>query len=186
MKKILSLFVLLSLCTAPVLAIQQGKAVKDNDVIAPKWSEFCPSEYLGEKPLTSQDGSKMGKCHDKRVWVNVLAGITVIPALYCIGEGYHNQMFIIKHNQSQAYWDNRKQRFDSAIATCVSSPIAGQAGCYMQVRQLEEQRNNQLTQNTLAQKQLQSQSYSNLNQTLQGIQMNNSLNKINNNLKYGY
>lgn len=188
LKKIFSLLVTLSLCTAPVLALQGKAVVDDGNVIAPKWSEFCPSVYLNGK-LKSIDEYKncyrMPYCRSEKKWVKAVSIITVIPALDCWSSGLIYKGQIIAYNRNIGYWNNRKKQFDAAIATCASAPKEQQAGCYMQVRQLElqiQQNETLLAQNKLMQKQINSQNISTLNSALQGIQMNNSLRSINSNL----
>ena len=80
----------------------------------------------------------------------------------------------LKNRRMANYWANRRYSFDKEIATCTADKT-NQSSCYMQVRQLEELKNNQLRNEAIAASQA-------LQQTINGLNTQNQLNQINTNL----
>lgn len=190
LKRIFSLLMVLSIFSYPVLAVQE-KAAVHNAVIAPSWSEFCPARFVNAEyiPISDTKNYCDSYCHTKKKWVEVLSLITVLPAASCVSQQMSAYKKITEHNQNLSYWNSRKELFDSAIATCASSPVESQAACYMQVRQLELQRKQlalQSLQADIMYNQSRTQSLNNINQTIQMQNMNSNLNNINNNLNRLY
>jgi hypothetical protein len=196
-KRIFNLLVVLSIFISPVGAVQE-KAAVHNVVIAPSWSEFCPARFVNAqyRHLSDIDFEAMHTmpyCTSQKKWVKVTNKILILPALDCWGATEIRKSMAFKeineHNQNLSYWNSRKELFDSAIATCASSPVESQAACYMQVRQLELQRKQlalQSLQTDIMYNQSRTQSLNNINQTIQMQNMNSNMNNINNNLNRLY
>lgn len=182
-KRILSLFVMVTLFVIPTFAVQ-GKTSIQTNVIAPSWSEFCPEQYVNAERKSSLEAGKYrdAYCNTDKKWVKVAQVITVIPKLLCNAGMQYGIRTINDYNQNVYYWNHRKAMFDASIATCASAPKEQQAACYMQVRQLELQRQQIAVQNM----QTQLQSINAVNQSIQIQNMNNNLNNLNNNLNRMY
>jgi len=141
---------------------------------APSWSEFCPPQYVnaGEMEVVKPNAL-----------VQFLLGASLIgiPSASYRLNNYNNALL-------NNYWANRKRQFDSEIALGSNSQNNdNKIMYYMNVRQIELDKNNQLKNEQLAQQSLYLQKLQmiqrmNTNSTLNNI--NSNLNGINNNL-YG-
>src|SRR5574344_704904 len=195
-KKILCLLIFTMLIsTIPAFADVKGKVSDTNKVVPPSWSEFCPSQYLNAHIIPEfQINMKAkeycdGYCSSKKKWVKAVQVLTILPAYSCLASEMYWTKRIREENEVIAYWNNRKQLFDAAVATCESAPVDAQASCYMQVRQLELQRKQLAMQNMQMDLMYYNARVQNMNAINQNIQMQNintNLNNINNNLNRLY
>jgi len=184
LNKIFTLIIVLSIFILPTSALQE-KATVQSSVIAPQWSEFCPEQYLDARirPLNeARNYLVVPYCTSTKKWVKRVNAILILPAFDCRCAEIYWENKISQENQVIAYWLKRKSMFEASVATCASAPIEQQAGCYMQVRQLELQRQQIAVQNM----QVQLQSINSINQSIQMQNINNNLNNINSNLNRVY
>jgi hypothetical protein len=171
MKKIFTLIMLLVFCS-PVLA----------ETFQPLWSEFCPEKYLHPQ-------EKINKEAERTAWSisdsfkRDLMFLTIINAPKIWKEDMEldkaviNNFKIRREAPVYEYWNNRKIAFDNEIATC-NSDKNNQSLCYMQVRQLEQQKNDQLENVKLAERRSYHRAINNLSTQYQLNQMNANINNI--------
>lgn len=185
-KKIFNLIIISVFLVTPTLAVQEKATIQNNAILAPKWSEFCPEEYLSAYIIPEFQIHMKAReycdsyCSSSKKWMRVINAITVLPALMCAASESYWVNQIRKENEIITYWYERKKLFDAAIATCMSAPREQQATCYMQVRQLELQRKQIALQDI----QIQVQNMNAMNQSMQMMNINNSIQNLNRH--YGY
>lgn len=122
-KNLLAVF-LVTITALPVLAI-------DN---VPTWDEFCPPQYLNAVP----EYNKPKKVSTKNVILGALFGPLATPFLSKAIDNANNEQYIQELN----YWNTRKQVFEKSVNTCLADNN-NQSLCFMKVRELEIQKNNQ-------------------------------------------
>jgi hypothetical protein len=107
--------------------------------LAPKWHEFCPTHYcdaqLGDEPQYNRLG-------------NGLAAMTIIGAPFVA----RNRRKYVEQDLSN-YWARRRAAFENEIKLCESEQT-GRAMCYLQVRQMEDNKNAQYKARILQQEQV--------------------------------
>ena len=123
---------------------------------APKWYEFCPRIYVH----ADYQEYKPNKLK------NFLLGISIIgfPLIF-------DEKINVDRNN---YWVTRKYEFNEELKTCLADNN-NQSVCFMQLRQIENTKNNQLRNEQIAQAQM-------MHQYLNNLQTQNQLQQINNNL----
>ena len=166
-------------------AILKVFAVDNSGV--PKWSEICPAEFYEAqyRPVDNRSlqnlavmDTKKLYCHSDNKVVNVTSKILILPALDCwtatkISKSSHRGENLL-FNQNLDYWNQRKQAFDLNIQTCNMADINTRTMCYMQVREIERQKNKELVDNAynnalLNQQRLQTNQLMNINSNLYNI-----------------
>ena len=138
--------------------IQAGANLNATDNI-PQWSEFCPANYL------NSEYKNMGIMPGLLVLGGIPVTLTVIGAPFGLGMISIGSMIANQRNYNN-YWVNRRWQFNQEINSCKStSDINAQINCFMQLRQIEYQKNisDDLARNMRA--------------------INNNLNNINNQLQ---
>lgn len=151
----------------------------------PQWNEFCPQGLENPKILTEQEIDAIAKrladeqtkilyCKYDGKTAKILRGITILPALDCycgnrIAKSNNKKLLYIT-NEKNAYWLDRKNQFENELKTCEGLSNDNKAMCYLKVRELEIQKNNNLEQNRLLERQ---------NYSIQSIQTQLWLNNIN-------
>ena len=126
------------------------------DALSPAWDEVCPPKYLYAKYQENHYNTAE----------NVLLALTIVGLPFAC----YNKAKFEKIDTSN-YWVQRKRAFDNELATCKSDPI-NQAQCFMQIRQLELNKNALYQQNEIAKRQEKLHK-------IQNIQTINALNDIN-------
>ncbi len=148
------------------LQVTKVPASDPNAIRAPRWSEFCPEEYLNKNFIDWSNLEEREKllqknnrfCADKRGWVKTAKYATVLPALYCNGERTSVENDVKYFNTNLVYWNKRKEDFDASMGTCKDLKDDALAMCYLKVRELELQR-DMVKQNQTIQQQMALQSY---------------------------
>jgi len=184
MKKLLLILFLTLILVSPVSSTEEIKA--------PGWSEFCPEKYVNAEYIPLSEAKKTvvslsPYCDSDKKWVRNLVKFTVLPALDCrIAENIYRAQ-IMKKNEIAGYWISRRDEYEKEISSC-NNPKIDKTICLLQVKQLEEQRNNQLKINDIMAAQAFSQSMYNLNTQSKINQANSNINNIhlNNIMRGGY
>lgn len=174
-----------------LISILAAKAVDNSGI--PQWSEFCPVEYYNAQYKSTDNqtlqnlaviDTKKLYCHSDNKVVDVTSKILILPALDCwtatkISKSSHRSGNIL-FNQNLDYWYQRKQAFDLNIKTCNMADTNTRTMCYMQIREIERQKNKELVDNAYNNALLNQQRL----QTNQLMNINNNLYNINNTLLY--
>ena len=123
MKKLLSLFFIVCLCSTYAFAVDEDEAINelggveaeeiDAASTIPIWSEFCPKKFLNADALTTKEYNQLQK---------------FIKA---------EQSRVDEYNQDIVYWKNRRQKFEYFLETCSQFPSDKQEACYQRVRDRE-------------------------------------------------
>jgi len=118
---------------------------KGIEISKPQWTEFYSEQYYNMKYLPTDKTyikslANMPYCKSEKKWVKVVNNVTILPALDCSIAGWMRKNSINTYNNTVTFWQDRQFAFDSAVATCDSSPKDQRTSCYMMVRQLEIQK----------------------------------------------
>lgn len=100
--------------------------------LKPMWEEFCPPKYQLAKPV-DEPGYNRGAY----ISASMVPGLSLI-ALPLAARARKKQ----EEAQRVNYWSNRRVQFDSEIGLCAQTNT-DKAMCYMQIRQMESQKNDQ-------------------------------------------
>lgn len=146
MKKLL-IIILIFVIINPALAIET--------IQAPSWSEFCPEQFVNAEYIDIN-------VKQKHQWKDMLyCGLFgVVGLLFC--SSFQNKEKINTNN----YWVSRRNEFESELSLC-DNPKTDKSLCYLQVRQLELTKNNQLETQAMLKQQAYSQSMTNFSHTMQ-------------------
>jgi len=158
MKK--ALFILLSylLFINPVFAIET--------INAPSWDEFCPSQFYNAEYLTPPK---------KRPVLELVSKLSIIGLPYAWYIDY-KRIEATEYNNAILYWKKREKIFNDMISNCNALDINNRVVCYMQVRQIEQQKNNQLKNEEIARNQA-------ILNTFNSMLLGNQLDAINNSIR---
>lgn len=169
MKKFIALFLLLCFY-CPVFA----------EVMPPRWSEFCAHGYV---EAGYKEHIKRNPLVKPIAFVGQVCTLNIIPLYWNI---------IKRDNEvnTNNYWVDRRHQFEDEIKTCNEYENKdNKLSCYMNIRQLEHNKNVDYNNNIIAQENLRMQRL----QYMQQVQTNSNLRNINNNLnntnrylRYGY
>ena len=171
-----------------------------NDISGvPKWSEFCPAQYYKAQYKSIDDNelnkeaeckTKMLYCHSDNKFVDISSKVLILPAIDCWTGTKLAKSKIkktnIEFNRNLDYWNSREKAFNANIQICNMADNSTKAMCYIKVKELEMQKNQNIINNSYNEAMLREQRIMNLNQaqqTNQLIQMNQNLNNINYNLQ---
>lgn len=169
MKKLICLFILICL-DCPAWAGD----------FAPQWSEFCSRGYSRAE---YKEPIKRNPLIKPIAFVGQVCTLNIIPLYW----GILKRDDEIKTNN---YWVDRRHQFEDEIKLCDEYDSKdSKLSCYMNVRQLELNKNADYNNIIIARENLRMQRL----QYIQQVQANNNLNNINNNLnrtnnylRYGY
>ncbi len=142
---------------------------------APKWAEFCPSQFVDAE---YHEISAYKPSNKANMWA-----LTIIGMPYLWHEQAQHQSKMLYLSASN-YWVQRRKVFESEIQTCLGDEQNATA-CFMQVRQLENSKNDALRQEELAQQQMNLQARMNAQNSIQSSIQSQQLNNSINNLNYG-
>lgn len=143
-----------------------------SSIYTPKWHEFCPSEFV------NAEYREIPKYKPSKKDSYIALTIVGIPYIWYQQAKVANE----KHKQNIAnYWIRRRSIFNNEISSCLADPN-NQLTCFMQVRQLEQNKNAQLQNEAIARAQYAQQSLNHMQNQYQCQQTNTNLNGINNNL----
>ena len=179
MKKLVCLFMLFAL-GCPVLAVSD---------FAPRWSGFCPrkyedAEYMSARTFQKSFYGRLTHPMAYRIFKYSIIGLPIAISAY-------NQQYTEQLRAN--YWADRRNKFEDEVNLCGQSENKDNVvNCYMNVKQLELNKNHEYNQQIIAlenqrlqKMQISQQSFTNYNLN----RMNNNLNGINNSLngiRYGY
>jgi hypothetical protein len=127
MKRLVTLFCLLA-SISPCFA----------DVPVPEWSEFVPTEYLNP-----QSGPVHPQMSKKKKALIISSGLLnpFVPTAIFAGRKMREKNEV----DLRDYWTRRKTQFDNEVATC-DATTTDKAMCYMQLRQMESNKNQSFSQ----------------------------------------
>ena len=128
---------------------------------SPDWSEFCPVNHLNAE--YQENNYSYG--------ANLLLGLTIVGLPFAI----HNGSKYLRIDASN-YWASRHKAFENEIATCKSDPN-DQVQCFMQIRQIELNKNEIYQQNEIAKRQESLQQDADRQRALQTNRVIDAINK---------
>jgi len=133
----------------------------------PRWENFCPAEfcYSHYSDYKSNDS------------LYAFLAISVIGLPWAVLNSENH-----KKADNNNYWTNRRYAFEDNVGVCLDNQ-GDKAACLMQVVQIEQNKNQQLQQNEMAQRMLYQNAANNMQHNIQAQQLNNNLNNINNSIQ---
>jgi len=169
-----------------------------NDIKAPEWFEFCPSQYIDANIWTQDNIENIAKrkgteqtkifyCKPDGKVANVVRWITLLPALDCsLGRkiAINNWKNVLTaENENNKYWYERRIAFNDSLKTCANISKDSKALCYMKIREIENQKNYYLSQD-IHNRKVENLIYrQNLQNAINSIQESNERNQINTQLQ---
>ena len=130
--------------------------------IAPRWTEFCPKQFLNPKLKTDEEiqilSQKEGElkakqfpgCRSEGEKIKKIRDFSILFADDCsiFADFYTKQAkrSLVHENMEKQYWIDRKNDFDKSINQCKKLPKKKQSECFSQLRhkQLQINSNEQL------------------------------------------
>lgn len=142
----------------------------------PQWSEFCPVQYINAEYRNKIERNPVIK---PLAFVGQVCTLNIVPVYWTLQK---RDAEVVENN----YWVQRKQQFNNEIETCKQyNSNDNQLSCYMNIRQVEANKNAQYENVLIAKEQMKIQRL----RYMQQSQINTNLHNLNNNLngiRYGY
>ncbi len=133
----------------------------------PRWENFCPAEFCYSQYSDYKSNDSL----------YAFLAISVIGLPWAVVNSENH-----KQADNNNYWTNRRYSFEDNIGVCLDNQ-GDKAACLMQVVQIEQNKNQQLQQNEMAQRMLYQSAANNMQHNIQAQQLNNNLNNINNSIQ---
>lgn len=149
----------------------------------PSWSEFCPAQFVNAEYWSADEykNRRVFYCKPQTKKAKVLRAVTVWPMIDCWLADKLWNVNIQRENRMMSYWINRREVFERELALCRENHKT-ESECFMQVRQIENDKNAQLQNAYYSQQQANLQAGANLQRAIYAQQLNNNLYNMNNSL----